>query len=80
MDISTICPFCHFVAALWQECAITARSFICIINHILNMISPCSKYYLVLSEVRDIMFIYIYYFLLFEHVHFISFFLIIKQQ
>ena len=62
MDISTICPFFHFVAALWQGCVIRIRSFYRHFIYILNMIIPCSKYYLVLSEVSVIMFIYIYYF------------------
>lgn len=46
---------------------------------ILNIVNSYSKYHLVLSEVRVIMFICIYYFYYFEHVHFISFFLIIKH-
>ena len=47
--------------------------------YILNTMNPYSKYHLVLSEVRVIMFIYSYCFYYFEHVHFISFFLIIKH-
>ena len=64
IDISTICPFSHFVAALWQGCVITQCSFLYVFQDILNVIIPCSKYHLVLSEVRVIMFIYIYLFFL----------------
>lgn len=39
----------------------------------------CSKYHLVLSEVRVIMFIYIYYYFVLNMFIFISFFLIIKR-
>ena len=46
---------------------------------VLNIANSYSKYHLVLSEVRVIMFIYSYCFYYFEHVHFISFFLIIKH-
>ena len=73
IDISTICPFSHFVAALWQGCVITQCSFLYVFQDILNLIIPCSKYHLVLSEVRVIMFIYIYLFFRFEHVHFYQF-------
>ena len=65
IDISTICPFSHFVAALWQGCVITQCSFLYVFQYILNVIIPCSKYHLVLSEVRVIMFIYIYLFFIF---------------